>query len=168
MIEGGQIVTAVLSIASQGRDLVDVELFGRLAARVTAEHPDVDRDRAERIIDQALAFLAAAAANPGEGLSPSKLVDLGWHQLILSTKDYAALCDRLGGGFIHHVPDDAPGGKPAPGGVGRTIKAIEAAGYVVDRDLWPLKAKCGSCHEDGNCSNSGSDGNENSETRKKK
>jgi hypothetical protein len=160
-------VTAVLSTARQGRDLVDVELFGRLAARVTAEHPDVDHDRAERIVDQALAFLAAAAARPDERLSPSKLVDLGWHQLILSTKDYASLCDRLGGGFIHHVPDDARRFAGA-WGVRRTIRAIEAAGYVVDRDLWPLKAKCGSCHEDGNCSNSGSDGNENSETRKKR
>lgn len=161
-------MTAVLSTARQGRDLVDVELFRRLATRVAAEHPDVDSDLAERIVDQALAFLAAAAGKPGEGLSPSKLVDLGWHQLILSTKEYASLCDRLGGAFIHHVPDDAPGGSPAPGGVRRTIRAIEAAGYVVDHELWPLKAKCGSCHEDGNCSNSGSDGNENSETRKKK
>ncbi|MBM7772940.1 hypothetical protein JOD54_003144 [Actinokineospora baliensis] len=33
--------------------------------------------------------------------------------------------------------------------------------------LWPLRAQCGQCHEDGNCSNSGKDGNENSDTRKK-
>lgn len=39
-------------------------------------------------------------------LSPSLLVDLGWHEFILFTKVYQEFCHQKLGRFIHHVPDD--------------------------------------------------------------
>lgn len=161
-------MTAVLSPTRRGRDLVDAPQFARLAARLVAEHPEV-AVLAERIVDQALAFVAASAAAPNRRLVPSPLVDAAWHLIILDTKRYADLCAKLGT-FVHHVPDepaDAPDDGTGPSGaVARTLEAIEHAGYVVDHELWPLRARCTSCHEEGGCSSGGKDGNENSGTRK--
>lgn len=62
----------------------------------------------ERIIDQALAFLGACVLNPGESLTPSPTVDLGWHVFLIYTDDYAAFCQNITERFIHHVPNDSP------------------------------------------------------------
>jgi hypothetical protein len=83
------------------------------------------------------------------------LVDLGWHAFILYTAEYAAFCDRVAGRFIHHSPDDVP----APEGISAvpiaaTVKAIRAAGFVVDDELWVgagvsadcSTSKCHQCH----------------------
>jgi hypothetical protein len=80
-----------------GRSLIPAEQFDRLTARITAEHHDIDQANAERIMDQALAFLAAAGTDTDEPLSPATLVDVGWHTFILYTREYAEFCDRVAG-----------------------------------------------------------------------
>ncbi|WP_245614440.1 hypothetical protein [Actinokineospora inagensis] len=162
-------MTAVSARLRRGRDLIDPDLFDRVAKRVAADHPEV-AGFADRIVDQALAFVAAAAGQPREGLVPSPLVDLAWHQLVLRTKDYADLYDRVGR-FVHHVPDDdraaTQDGSTSSGAVARTIEAISAAGFAVDPPLWLRQGTCTSCHEEGGCRSGGEDGNENSDTRRK-
>ncbi|WP_406735336.1 hypothetical protein OG508_27980 [Streptomyces sp. NBC_01108] len=127
--------------------LVDPEMMERLAARITKDHSDTNLATARRIIGQTAAFLAAGAAQPGAELSPSKLVDVGWHTWILHTVDYAAFCDRVAGRFIHHVP--TPDGESTEGGPEagrkRTIDALTAAGFQIDHELWPEAAKMGDC-----------------------
>lgn len=161
-------MTAVLEATKQGRDLVSPELFGRLADRIVKDK-GTDRELAERITDQALAFLGACAVHGrGAALVPSAAVDIGWHMFILHTRDYAAFCEDVAGFFIHHVPTDDTG-EPAGDPVGvldRTVSAIQEAGYLVDPELWGPSAKCGPCHEEGNCAASGKDGNENKDNRK--
>ncbi|GAA3489683.1 hypothetical protein [Streptomyces cremeus] len=71
----------------------------------------------------------------GPGLAPSRVVDEGRHALILHTQTYARLCERLGGRFVHHVPQP-PNPTRSQGILGRTTVAIEMAGFSVDRDLW--------------------------------
>ena len=145
-----------------GRDLVGPVLFARIAARIAYDHPE-HAEQAERIVDQAVAFVATCAARGSQGLVPSPLVDIGWHTFILSTRDYAAFCARVAGRFIHHVPcDPTDAGRPRGGQIA-TIAAIETAGFVVDRDLWPVTAKR-QCDPD-DCGASGKDGNENRDTR---
>lgn len=90
---------------------------------------------ASRILVDALAFLATAAKS-SQSLVPSRVVDEGWHALILHTGLYHGLCVRLGGGFIHHVPERPDPANRSQGSIERTVDAIEAAGYTVDRDLW--------------------------------
>jgi hypothetical protein len=85
------------------RDLIDRGLYDRLAARIVADHR-FERRHAERIVDQTLAFLRACADNPGTTISPSPMVDVGWHAFILHTREYAEFCDRVAGRFIHHEP----------------------------------------------------------------
>ncbi|MFE2382798.1 glycine-rich domain-containing protein [Streptomyces misionensis] len=128
--------------------LVSPEVTGRLARRITTDHPEISETTARRIVGQAAAFIAASGQQPGQSLAPSKLVDYGWHAFILHTVDYAAFCQRVAGGFVHHVPtngdDETPGAAQATRE--RTLAAITAAGYTVDEELWPDMAECSQCH----------------------
>lgn len=145
-------MTAVLTPAATGRSLISAELFGRLSRRLVIEEK-LNRELADRIVDQALAFLSACATNTGDPLAPSELVDLGWHTFLLHTKDYAAFCDRIAGRFLHHVPSDeddpAAHGEAAAATRARTVSAIETAGFILDNDLWPRAASldCTGCHQ---------------------
>jgi hypothetical protein len=158
-------MTAILSPSTSARSLISGRLFDRLTARIVAEH-EIEPRLAERIMDQALAFLAATVTPGGNWLSPSQPVDIGWHTFILYTREYAEFCNRVAGRFIDHVPNDdpdAPSEDADPSSVrARTLAAIQSAGYAVDPDLWPNKA--GRCSQD-DCGASGENGNENTETR---
>ncbi|MEU4410789.1 hypothetical protein AB0F88_40315 [Streptosporangium sp. NPDC023963] len=123
------------------RTLVSPALFDRLTARIIVDHPE-HAHHADVIMEQALAFLATCAANPGAGLGPSEQVDVGWHTFILYTREYAEFCQETAGRFIHHVPDDVPGESGTGGGLAATIEAMEAAGYRVDPVVWPTSADC--------------------------
>ncbi len=146
----------------QARTLMSSEMFDRLVRALRRGRPLLDQDLAERIMDQTAAFLAASAGRATPRLVPSPLVDAGWHTFLLHTRDYGAFCIGLGG-FVHHVPDDDPA--PASGGtaLARTVAAITTAGYIVDHDLWAAAAA--ECSDEGKCSASGKDGNENEDTR---
>ncbi|WP_223874049.1 glycine-rich domain-containing protein [Salinispora vitiensis] len=132
----------------QGASLVSPELFVRLTTRIAKDHPDLPTGMADRILDQALAFLGAAAVTTVP-IGPSDLVDIGWHTFILYTRDYAAFCDRVAGRFIHHDPAAGsekptnPDGEPVL--LSQAIDAITAAGYQVDSALWNTTADCVSC-----------------------
>lgn len=129
------------------RTLLPADQYARLTARLVADH-GLEAGYADRVMGQALAFLAACAANTtGAPLAPSAAVDLGWHVFILHTRDYARFCERLAGRFIHHEPTDPA---DADGGgleaVHATVDAIRAAGYTVDAELWPSRGDCSQCH----------------------
>jgi hypothetical protein len=104
---------------------------------------------AERIMNQALAFLVTCARNHGAGLAPCKSVDIGWHTFLMYTREYAEFCDRVAGRFIHHRPDDDDGHGGTGGGaerIGATVAAMRAAGVPVDTDLWVPTARCSQCY----------------------
>lgn len=50
---------------------------------------------ADRIISNTLSFLTVCAVNSCSQYRPSKKVDIGWHQFILNTRDYAEFCQRV-------------------------------------------------------------------------
>jgi hypothetical protein len=128
-----------------GRSLVTPEFFARLSARIATEH-DVDRSFAERIVDQALAFLGACAVSSAP-LSPSATVDIGWHTFILHTEGYREFCDRIAGRFIDHVPTDGDGNvHPGALSTSLTALAVAEAGFVVDEPLWAGTGQCSQCH----------------------
>lgn len=161
---GREMTVAVEELTGQG--LVSEDLFARLVNRISKEH-DMSREFAARIMDQALAFLRACGEDRRTSLSPSELVDIGWHTFILYTREYAEFCNRVAGGFIHHLPnDDGEGLGDLREEMARTTKAIGSLGFAVDSDMWlAFKVKCNS--GDDGCRSSGENGNENTDTNGK-
>lgn len=87
----------------------------------------MERERAELIADQAVAFVitAATATVP---MMPSDEVDCGRPALILHTKAYAGIWQAYAGRFLHHNPN--PGGGPRdPDIVAGSARAMKAAGF---------------------------------------
>jgi hypothetical protein len=109
--------------------------FISVRGTVMDANPGMPEEMAGRIVDEALKFLAACAKSPGMGLVPSRIVDEGWHALILHTALYAGICRQVGGGFVHHSPGYGPGNYD-PRVLDRTREAIEALGWGVDAELW--------------------------------
>lgn len=146
-----------VKLANKG--LVSDQLWGRLTRRIVKDE-GVDLPLAERIMDQALAFLRLCAQKTsGETFSPSPLVDIGWHTFILYTKPYAAFCEELAGRFIHHDPSDEDGVDYGTGNIARTVAALRRHGIVVDEPLWANTGHdCSSYCSGDSCSGGGGDG----------
>jgi len=138
--------------------LVSNPLWDRLVTRVQQDE-GVEHELAERIMDQALAFLKLCGREPDGDYSPSPLVDVGWHTFILYTREYGAFCERLTGTFVHHEPSDVPGVDYGTGNVGRTVVAMKRLGIVVDESVWlNASASCSSYCSGDSCSGGGGDG----------
>ncbi|MFD9819077.1 glycine-rich domain-containing protein [Streptomyces violascens] len=154
--------------AANPRDLITPQEFAGVVATVLDNNTGMAADVAERIVAEALAFVAACAQFPGSRLKPSRVVDEGWHALILHTGVYARLCRSMHR-FVHHVPERPDVTRHDPGALARTMERITQAGYPVDVRLWlpptdetlPVAATCehsppgpeGTCS--GDCSNTG-------------
>jgi len=131
-----------------GRGLVPGDLFRRLTVRIAKENM-IPLEYAGRIMDQALAFLAACARTD-QPLAPSDTVDIGWHTFLLYTREYSNFCVRISGTFIHHVPNDSEefGDATLVDTMARTTAAIAYAGFAVDDELWFTgSAKCAKCSQ---------------------
>src|SRR5215471_9546716 len=101
------LATPAFDVTLAHRDLISHPLWHRMVARIAREE-DMDVASAERILNEALGFLRCLADHPEAALSPSPLVDIGWHTFIVYTREYAAFCDQYAGRFIHHEPGDDP------------------------------------------------------------
>jgi hypothetical protein len=128
------------------RELIAPCLFSKLTCRVMTVD-GYDQSTAERIVEQALAFLVACARYPGGHLTPSETVDAGWHAFILHTADYAEFCQRVGGRFIHHRPSGPGEAASERQAIGVTIAAMREAGLPVAPDLWVPRAACSQCYQ---------------------
>ncbi|WP_137235152.1 hypothetical protein [Streptomyces sp. BPSDS2] len=117
------------------RGLITDERFTSCRSTVMDANPDMSQEMAGRIVEEGLKFVAACSRNPGVGLAPSRIVDEGWHALILHTAMYAELCEALGGNFVHHFPGYDPTNYD-PEILDRTRQAIANLGYVADAQLW--------------------------------
>ena len=117
------------------RMLITDERFASCRSTVMDANPNMSEEMAGRIVDEALKFVAACSRNPGVGLAPSRIVDEGWHALILHTAMYAELCERLGGQFVHHYPGYDPTHYDPPI-LDRTRETIAALGWEADPELW--------------------------------
>lgn len=109
--------------------------FAAVTATVLDNNPGMNEQTAGRITVEALAFVATAAANPGAPIAPSRIVDEGWHALVLHTALYARLCERLGT-FVHHYPERPDPTRQGQDVIERTVTLMRAAGHSPDMDLW--------------------------------
>ena len=138
--------TFVPASKTRPRDLIATSLFRKLTDRVIAAD-GYDQDTAERITEQALAFLVACSRYPDGHLVPSQAVDAGWHAFILHTADYTEFCQRVAGRFIHHRPSGPGEAAPGQQAIGVTIAAMRDAGLPTDPDLWVPAAECSQCYQ---------------------
>ena len=139
--------TAITVLASHSyTSEVKPTLWNRLVLRITKDAEFREKiggadqqtaiDFAGRILNQAVGFLGLIARNPGVGFSPSPLVDIGWHNFILYTREYAQFCDTTAGRFIHHTPFDEVGVDYGTGHAVRTVEVLRTSGWPVDDLLW--------------------------------
>lgn len=134
------------------RHLVEDELWERLVARLVREH-NLEQSLAERVMNETFGFIVACGRYPHMRLSPSALVDKGWHTFILYTHEYTSFCEKVAGRFVHHSPNDVPGVN-ATSSITRTVVAMRLLGPV-DEMLW---VNPGPCKDDGPpCDGSGDD-----------
>ncbi|OLT27416.1 hypothetical protein BJF83_02340 [Nocardiopsis sp. CNR-923] len=137
-------MVALLTKATHGADLIDPHLFDRLVSDVQRDHAR-DRATSARIVDQSLVYLVACSHTPSP-ISPTPLVDLGWHAFILRTSEYREFCRDVLGGFIDHHPNDArPNDAEREATAERTLRAVLDTGLHVEHDLWTEDAGCSSC-----------------------
>jgi hypothetical protein len=137
-------MSAIVRFASA----IPTEVRHRLRRQLTAEH-SLSVVEADQIITDTISFLTVCAADPHQPFRPSRQVDLGWHQFILNTRDYAAFCDRTAGRFIHHEPDEftVPVRRATADVLGPTVEAIKAAGLPFHAELWLTgEGRCSQCH----------------------
>jgi len=143
-------------------DLVSDETWGYLVDQIMFDHPVMSQAVAERILGQALGFMQVCALRtngqlvsdhvPAQqigGISPSRIVDVGWHAVILTdTTVCAEIHEKLGVDFLHHrsytaeqkavrsrggVIPDLPCGA---GDLSLTADLMRANGITVDEELW--------------------------------
>lgn len=131
-----------------GRTVVEPELFSRLVDFCADEY-GLEACAAERVMDQALAFLEVMGIT-GEPMSPSSQVDPGWHTFMLHSAEYTAWCQRRHGRYIHHAPNSRYRDRSTMFDV---TEQLRAHGFDVDKQLWGTKAECNepTCCGDGPC-----------------
>jgi hypothetical protein len=133
-------------VEANPRDLLTPEEHAAVVATVLRANPDMPEETASRIVDQALAFVATAATTDHR-MAPSRVVDEGWHALILHTRTYARLCNGLGR-MVHHLPQPPDAGR-APRVQGRPPAAVPAAGWAGGEGQWrPGRAPTGAVRAD--------------------
>lgn len=61
------------------------------------------KEKAVEIFRDTLRYLYLSVVAE-ESISPTKMIDMGWHHFILFTKDYEDFCEKYLGQFVHHSP----------------------------------------------------------------
>ncbi len=116
-----------------------------LIERFCSEHK-VSKEDAHGRFQETKKFLILCATNRQEAYSPSKKVDLMWHQFILHSRDYFRFCKSLGG-YIHHQPSE----ERQPQCYVRTIKDMPKLFGSIDRIYWAESADCDDCSSTCDC-----------------
>ncbi|MFD9566559.1 glycine-rich domain-containing protein [Streptomyces sp. NPDC059994] len=132
-----------------GRDLVSPELFERLV-EFCADEYGLERGVADRVMDQAVAFLWVVGTTRATDMAPSKTVDPGWHTFMLHSQEYEEWCHKQFGYYVHHAPNSKVRTR---GLMVDVVGRIKVHGFDVDERLWGTAADCNqpACCSDGPC-----------------
>ncbi|GAA1163988.1 hypothetical protein F4556_002346 [Kitasatospora gansuensis] len=130
--------------------------FASVVNTILDNNPSMTTDMAKRIAVEGIRFVVTGALRPELAMAPSRIVDEGWHALIMHTTLYADLCERFGQ-FVHHAPGFDPDHFD-PDILENTQRAIQGVGFEVDADLWrapddnSLVSVAANCQHAPNCS----------------
>lgn len=88
---------------------------------------NISQPEAEQLFEDVKKYLFLAVIT-GERLAPTDSIDLGWHEFLFYTKDYALFCHRFFGTFIHHTPNP----KLSPHTMRTAVRTVEHARRVFE------------------------------------
>ncbi len=131
----------VISVANELRQVDLSSIDKRLVGKVgNTKHINDLREETIR-------FLSIAAVGK-DGYAPSQRIDDFWHEMILNTRLYAKIAERIGF-FVHHVPSDVPEHEAYQ----RTLKAYHSVFGEPNPNCWKINdaADCASFCSDGAC-----------------
>lgn len=79
-----------------------------LKRKVMLTYPHLSLQDAELVSEGLRAYFQVCnLAGPRMVAMPSQVVDVAWHEFILSTRKYQAFCQQALGRFLHHTPSEA-------------------------------------------------------------
>ena len=79
-----------------------------LATTIHMKYPHLSSDQVSLALDGLREFFyACQRASKVMMAMPSQVVDVAWHEFILSTRDYEQFCQHAFGRFLHHTPAEA-------------------------------------------------------------
>jgi hypothetical protein len=92
-------------------------------------------------------FIFISAVRPSSGYGMAGPVDQFWHQHILDTRDYLAMCQVVAGQFIHHVPtEDKLKGTMQNNAYGLTLSDLKTFFGEASFEIWPqISTACRAC-----------------------
>lgn len=89
----------------KARQIVDTWDFSLMRIKMQEpSHAGWNLERIDTAIEDYRRYMAITKALGGYQLVPNGEIDRIWHEHILDTRQYAADCTELFGGFLHHYP----------------------------------------------------------------
>lgn len=131
-------------------------------------YEDSEVDWSEKRVDEVEAeyrrFLALADEGNGRPTSPSRNIDVFWHQHILDTEKYYNDMMLVFGHMMHHFPYLGSRSEEDQELLYEAYRDtrkryLDKFGELPREDVWGLMAHCGSSHCSGNTGGDGSGGN---------
>lgn len=112
VLMAGAILALVLRhrLAARRRErfLADFRFPATLVRKVRTAYPHLTEAQAGLAIEGLREFFALSRmARKRMVAMPSQVVDVAWHEFILSTRAYQAFCQQALGRFLHHTPAEA-------------------------------------------------------------
>lgn len=104
-------------------------VLSQFPQKYSKEHNFSEKDTRE-LFEETKKFLIVCAQDRSQRYCPSNHVDEMWHEFILSTRDYVAFCDLLGG-YIHHASS-----KVYPEFFSNAVKGIASIFKSVNPKWW--------------------------------
>jgi hypothetical protein len=83
-------------------------------------------------------FIFLASIRPQISYGMAGPVDQFWHQHVLDTQDYLAMCQRVAGRVIHHIPVDSKSNTlSADNSYSKTLSDLNCFFGTLAQELWP-------------------------------
>jgi hypothetical protein len=128
------------------RECVAPQVWEREIRLIMRDH-GMNREFAERVFEQTVAYLVTSAEHPSVPMGPTPEVDKGVHTFVLDTPRYWDFCMAHAGSYLHHVPHLPEERAGQPKVLRATIQAIRDAGFRLDGELWSApETDCHQCH----------------------
>jgi hypothetical protein len=105
-----------------------------LRRKIAQKHPQLSAPQIDLVFGALrqyfYACLAAKVTTRGGSVGmPSRVVDDLWHEFMLMSREYASLCQKAFGGFLHHAPDTEMK-VPMQAAVSNTLNALKPRGGI--------------------------------------